>query len=141
MTVFRSWTWLEISPPVLEIENHARKGDFELLKKKKNEIDRQAHKQVKRNLFLQTTLGLTFLFTFWEFSWDVIVPVAFFLTSSDLLVYYAYFLITLCKLSYRSYMERLFQTRRGSSTPNRVLIWRSTWKWRDTICVLWEVMH
>jgi hypothetical protein len=21
------------------------------------------------------------------------------------------------------------------------LIWRSTWKWRDTICVLWEVMH
>ncbi|KAM0931816.1 hypothetical protein ACQ4PT_000101 [Festuca glaucescens] len=106
-----------VVPPVLEIENDVRKEEFELLKKKKDEIDRQAHKQVKRILwsgllFLQTTLGLTFRFTFWEFSWDVIAPVAFFVTSSDLFVGYAYFLVTLRKLSYRSYMERLFETRR-----------------------------
>ncbi|XP_051197624.1 uncharacterized protein [Lolium perenne] len=106
-----------VVPPVLEIQNDVRKEEFELLKKKKEEIDRQAHKQVKRILwsgllFLQTTLGLTFRFTFWEFSWDVIAPVAFFVTSSDLLVGYAYFLVTLRKLSYRSYMERLFETRR-----------------------------
>jgi hypothetical protein len=106
-----------VVPPVLEIQNDVRKEEFELLKKKKEEIDRHAHKQVKRILwsgllFLQTTLGLTFRFTFWEFSWDVIAPVAFFVTSSDLLVGYAYFLVTLRKLSYRSYMERLFETRR-----------------------------
>ncbi|XP_047091528.1 calcium uniporter protein 6, mitochondrial-like [Lolium rigidum] len=106
-----------VVPPVLEIENDVRKEEFELLKKKKEEIDRQAHKQVKRILwsgllFLQTTLGLTFRFTFWELSWDVIAPLAFFVTSSDLLVGYAYFLVTLRKLSYRSYMERLFETRR-----------------------------
>uniref|UniRef100_M8CFH9 Calcium uniporter protein C-terminal domain-containing protein n=1 Tax=Aegilops tauschii TaxID=37682 RepID=M8CFH9_AEGTA len=104
-------------PPVLEIENDARREEFELLKKKKGEIDRQACKQVRRILwsgfwFVQATVGLCFRFTFWEFTWDVVAPITFFVAGAHLLSGYAYFLITSRNLSYRTYMERLFKIRR-----------------------------
>ncbi|XP_044960527.1 uncharacterized protein LOC123411628 [Hordeum vulgare subsp. vulgare] len=106
-----------VVPPVLELEDDTRRGEFQLLKKKKEEIDRQACRQVRRILwsgfwFVQATVGLCFRFTFWEFSWDVLAPITFYVASAHLLSGYAYFLITSRNLSYRTYMERLFKLRR-----------------------------
>ncbi|XP_020584360.1 calcium uniporter protein 6, mitochondrial-like, partial [Phalaenopsis equestris] len=56
------------------------------LQKKKEEIDLLAHKQVRCILWsgLGFSIGQVVLFfrlTFWEFSWDVMEPVAFFTTA------------------------------------------------------------
>uniref|UniRef100_A0A0E0BEQ4 Calcium uniporter protein C-terminal domain-containing protein n=1 Tax=Oryza glumipatula TaxID=40148 RepID=A0A0E0BEQ4_9ORYZ len=56
-------------------------------------------------------VGLFFRLTFWEFSWDVMEPIAFFTTASGLLVGYAYFLITSRDPTYEDFMERLYLSR------------------------------
>ncbi|PWZ33213.1 Calcium uniporter protein 6, mitochondrial [Zea mays] len=103
-------------PLALAPENDPRKEEFELLREKKEAIDRLAHKQVRRILwsglgFFMCQVGLFFRLTFWEFSWDVMEPIAFFTTASGLLVGYAYFLITSRDPTYQDFMERLFLSR------------------------------
>ncbi|XP_015697892.2 calcium uniporter protein 6, mitochondrial-like [Oryza brachyantha] len=96
--------------------NDSRKEELKQLQEKKEEIDRVAHKQVRRILwsglgFFMCQVGLFFRLTFWEFSWDVMEPIAFFTTASGLLVGYAYFLITSRDPTYQDFMERLFLSR------------------------------
>ncbi|XP_066360015.1 calcium uniporter protein 6, mitochondrial-like [Miscanthus floridulus] len=103
-------------PLALAPENDPRKQEFEQLQEKKEEIDKLAHKQVRRILwsglgFFMCQVGLFFRLTFWEFSWDVMEPIAFFTTASGLLVGYAYFLITSRDPTYQDFMERLFLSR------------------------------
>ena len=103
-------------PLALSPENDPRKEEFEQLQAKKEEIDKLAHKQVRRILwsglgFFMCQVGLLFRLTFWEFSWDVMEPIAFFTTASGLLVGYAYFLITSRDPTYRDFMESLFLSR------------------------------
>lgn len=103
-------------PLALAPENDPRKEEFERLREKKEAIDRLAHKQVRRILwsglgFFMCQVGLFFRLTFWEFSWDVMEPIAFFTTASGLLVGYAYFLITSRDPTYQDFMERLFLSR------------------------------
>ncbi|KAG0519887.1 hypothetical protein BDA96_08G025200 [Sorghum bicolor] len=103
-------------PLALAPENDPRKEEFEQLQAKKEEIDKLAHKQVRRILwsglgFFMCQVGLFFRLTFWEFSWDVMEPIAFFTTASGLLVGYAYFLITSRDPTYQDFMERLFLSR------------------------------
>lgn len=103
-------------PLALELENDPRKEEFKKLQERKEEIDKLAHKQVRRILwsglgFFMCQVGLFFRLTFWEFSWDVMEPVAFFTTASGLLVGYAYFLITSRDPTYQDFMERLFSSR------------------------------
>ncbi|OEL13315.1 Calcium uniporter protein 5, mitochondrial [Dichanthelium oligosanthes] len=103
-------------PLALGPENDPRKEEFERLQGKKEEIDKLAHKQVRRILwsglgFFMCQVGLFFRLTFWEFSWDVMEPIAFFTTASGLLVGYAYFLITSRDPTYQDFMERLFLSR------------------------------
>jgi len=103
-------------PLALGPENDPRKEEFKQLQEKKEQIDKLAHKQVRRILwsglgFFMCQVGLFFRLTFWEFSWDVMEPIAFFTTASGLLVGYAYFLITSRDPTYQDFMERLFLSR------------------------------
>ncbi|KAM0941117.1 putative calcium uniporter protein [Dioscorea sansibarensis] len=103
-------------PLALTPENDPRREELKQLQKKKEEIDILAHKQVRRILwsglgFFIAQIGLFFRLTFWEFSWDVMEPVAFFATTGGLLVGYAYFLFTSRDPTYQDLMKRLFVSR------------------------------
>ncbi|KAF0889125.1 hypothetical protein E2562_022139 [Oryza meyeriana var. granulata] len=74
-------------PLALSPGNDSRKEELKQLQEKKEEIDKLVHKQVRRILwsglgFFMCQVGLFFRFTFWEFSWDVMEPTAFFTTAS-----------------------------------------------------------
>ncbi|XP_008788024.2 calcium uniporter protein 6, mitochondrial-like [Phoenix dactylifera] len=103
-------------PLVLEPENDPRIEELKQLQRKKEEIDMLAHKQVRRILwsglvFLVVQVGLFFRLTFWEFSWDVMEPIAFFTTTTSIVVGYAYFLFTSKDPTYQDLMKRLFLSR------------------------------
>lgn len=106
----------KVVPFALAPENDPRKEELKQLIKKKEEIDKLAHKQVRRILWiglggLISQVGLFFRLTFWEFSWDVMEPIAFFTTTTGLVLGYAYFLITSRDPTYQDFMERLFTKR------------------------------
>ncbi|XP_072967410.1 calcium uniporter protein 5, mitochondrial-like [Typha angustifolia] len=103
-------------PLALTPENDPRREELKQLQRKKEEIDKLAHKHVRHILwsglgFFIVQVGLFFRLTFWEFSWDVMEPVAFFTTTTGLLVGYAYFLITSRDPTYKDFMDRLFFSR------------------------------
>ncbi|KAL5204571.1 hypothetical protein ABZP36_009442 [Zizania latifolia] len=103
-------------PLALSPDNGSRKEELKKLQEKKEEIDKLAHKQARRILwsglgFFMCQVGLFFRLTFWEFSWDVMEPIAFFTTASGLLIGYAYFLITSRDPTYQDFMERMFLSR------------------------------
>lgn len=103
-------------PLALPSENDPRHEELNQLQKKKEEIDMLAHKQVRRILwsglgFFVVQVGLFFRLTFWEFSWDVMEPIAFFTTTAGILVGYAYFLFTSKDPTYQDLMKRLFLSR------------------------------
>ncbi|KAM7259514.1 hypothetical protein ACFE04_015255 [Oxalis oulophora] len=90
--------------------------DLKNLIEKKEEIDLLAHKQVRRILWSGLGLavvqvGLFFRLTFWEFSWDVMEPIAFFTTTAGIVIGYAYFLFTARDPTYQDLMKRLFLSR------------------------------
>ncbi|XP_027332643.1 calcium uniporter protein 5, mitochondrial-like [Abrus precatorius] len=103
-------------PLALTAENDPMRGELKMLQEKKEEIDVLAHKQVRRILwsglgFGLVTVGLFFRLTFWEFSWDVMEPIAFFTTTTGLVIGYAYFLFTSRDPTYQDFMKRLFLSR------------------------------
>ncbi|MQL95559.1 hypothetical protein Taro_028229 [Colocasia esculenta] len=103
-------------PLALAPENDPRREELKHLSKRKEEIDMLAHKQVRRILwsglgFFVVQVGLFFRLTFWEFSWDVMEPIAFFSTTTGLVVGYAYFLFTSKDPTYQDLMKRLFLSR------------------------------
>ncbi|XP_076956641.1 calcium uniporter protein 1, mitochondrial-like [Bidens hawaiensis] len=104
-------------PLALTPEDDPRREELKALQVKQEEIDRLAHKQVRWILysglgFSLAQIGLFFRLTFWEFSWDVMEPIAFFATTSGIIVGYAYFLITSRDPTYQDFMKRLFLSRR-----------------------------
>jgi len=103
-------------PLALTPEDDPARDELKMLQEKKEEIDVQAHKEVRRILYSGLCLallqvGLFFRLTFWEFSWDVMEPIAFFATTSSIVIGYAYFLITARDPSYQDLMKRLFLSR------------------------------
>ncbi|KAG6541438.1 hypothetical protein Mapa_017217 [Marchantia paleacea] len=93
--------------------NDPRRLELMKLEQEKAVIDALAHKQVRRFLWtglavLTIQTALFFRLTFWELSWDVMEPVAFFLTTAGLIAGYTYFLITARDPSYQDFMKRLF---------------------------------
>ena len=103
-------------PLALTPENDPGKEELKKLQAQLEDINKLAHKQVRRILwsglgFLITQVGLFFRLTFWEFSWDVMEPITFFTTTTSLVVGYAYFLITARDPTYRDFMERMFESR------------------------------
>ncbi|KAJ7964353.1 Calcium uniporter protein, mitochondrial [Quillaja saponaria] len=103
-------------PLALTSENDPMRNELKNLLEKKEEIDVLAHKQVRCILWSGLGLalvqvGLFFRLTFWEFSWDVMEPIAFFSTTTGLVIGYAYFLITSRDPTYQDFMKRLFLSR------------------------------
>ncbi|GER28148.1 hypothetical protein STAS_03907 [Striga asiatica] len=97
-------------------EDDPCKNELKKLQEKKDEIDMLAHKQVRRILwtglgFAVVQVGLFFRLTFWEFSWDVMEPIAFFTTTTGIVLGYAYFLITSRDPTYQDLLKRLFLSR------------------------------
>ncbi|KAI3450174.1 hypothetical protein Pfo_006839 [Paulownia fortunei] len=103
-------------PLALLPEDDPRKDELKKLQEKKEEIDMLAHKQVRRILWTGLGLavvqvGLFFRLTFWEFSWDVMEPIAFFTTTAGIVIGYAYFMFTSRDPSYQDLLKRLFLLR------------------------------
>ncbi|KAK7305581.1 hypothetical protein VNO77_43487 [Canavalia gladiata] len=103
-------------PLALTSENDPMREELKKLQEKKEEVDVLAHKQVRRILwcglgFGIITVGFFFRLTFWEFSWDVMEPIAFFTTTTGLVIGYAYFLFTSRDPTYQDLMKRLFLSR------------------------------
>ncbi|KAJ6839218.1 calcium uniporter protein 6, mitochondrial-like [Iris pallida] len=103
-------------PLALAPENDPRREELKQLQKRKEEIDMLAHKQVRCILwsglgFFVLQVGLFFRLTFWEFSWDVMEPIAFFTTTTGIVVGYAYFLFTSRDPTYQDFMKRLYLSR------------------------------
>lgn len=103
-------------PLALLPEHDQCKDELKKLQEKKDEIDMLAHKQVRRILWTGLGLavvqvGLFFRLTFWEFSWDVMEPIAFFTTTTGIVIGYAYFLVTSRDPSYQDVLKRLFLSR------------------------------
>ncbi|KAL8516475.1 hypothetical protein ACS0TY_014941 [Phlomoides rotata] len=103
-------------PLALLPEDDQSKEELMKLQKEKDEIDVLAHKQVRRILwtglgFAVVQVGLFFRLTFWEFSWDVMEPIAFFSTAIGIVIGYAYFLFTSRDPTYQDLLKRLFLSR------------------------------
>ncbi|KAK4274955.1 hypothetical protein QN277_018108 [Acacia crassicarpa] len=103
-------------PLALMAEDNPTREELKMLQEKKEDIDMLAHKQVRRILwsglgFGIGIVGFFFRLTFWDFSWDVMEPVAFFTTTTGLIIGYAYFLITARDPTYQDFMKRLFISR------------------------------
>ncbi|PON69538.1 Coiled-coil domain containing protein 109, C-terminal [Parasponia andersonii] len=103
-------------PIALTSDDDPMRDELKMLQEKKEEIDVMAHQQVRRvlwtGLFLaMLQVGLFFRLTFWEFSWDVMEPIAFFTTATGLVIGYAYFMITSRDPTYQDLMKRLFLNR------------------------------
>lgn len=103
-------------PLALTPEDDPIRDELKRLQEKKEEIDVLAHKQVRRILWsglglAMVQVGLFFRLTFWEFSWDVMEPIAFFTTATGIVMGYAYFLLTSRDPTYQDLMKRLFLSR------------------------------
>ncbi|GAB4824270.1 hypothetical protein Ancab_007157 [Ancistrocladus abbreviatus] len=103
-------------PLALTAEDDPRKEELKKLQERKEEIDRLAHKHVRCILWsglgiAVMQVGLFFRLTFWEFSWDVMEPIAFFATTTGIIIGYAYFLFTSKDPTYQDLMKRLFLSR------------------------------
>ncbi|KAH9308995.1 hypothetical protein KI387_036906, partial [Taxus chinensis] len=80
-------------PLALAPEDDPRKQEMERLQKEKDGIDKIAHRHVRIVLWtglgsLSSITALCFRLTFWELSWDVMEPIAFFATTGGLIVGY-----------------------------------------------------
>ncbi|MED6118707.1 hypothetical protein PIB30_005179 [Stylosanthes scabra] len=107
---------LRVVPLPLTADDDPIWEEIKKLQEKKEEIDILAYKQVRRILwsglgFSVVIVGLFFRLTFWEFSWDVTGPIAYFITTIGLVLGYAYFLFTSRNPTYQDLMKRLFLSR------------------------------
>eukprot|EP01018_Ginkgo_biloba_P004700 Gb_23230 [translate_table: standard] len=111
-------------PLVLTEENDPRREELKRLLKEKQEIDNLAHRQVRCVLWLglvclSLQTGLFFRLTFWELSWDVMEPIAFFATTGGLLIGYMYFLLTSRDPTYQDLRKRLFLSKQRKLIKKR----------------------
>lgn len=111
-------------PVPLVQEDDPRNEEFLRLQKEKEEIDQIAHKQVRHMLWgalgaLSAQTAIFFRLTFWELSWDVMEPIAFFVTSSSLLAGFFFFVITNRDPSYHDFMDTLFSSKQRKLMKKR----------------------
>lgn len=97
-------------------EDDQRRMELAALVMMKEEIDRKAHKQMRLVLWaglcgLTVQMLVFFRLTFWELSWDVMEPIAFFATTTGIICGYTYFMVTSRDPSYRDFMQRIYHSR------------------------------
>lgn len=100
---------------ILPLLNEPRREELEEMEKQKAEIDGEAEKIVRRELwsglgFMSFQTAYLMWLTFWELSWDVMEPICFFLTSSYFLAGYAFFLTTSTDPTYEGFFHARFKT-------------------------------
>ncbi|KAH7331352.1 hypothetical protein KP509_20G028700 [Ceratopteris richardii] len=111
-------------PLPLAQEDDPRKEEYLRMLKEKEEIDCIAHKQVRHMLWaalgaLSAQSVIFFRLTFWELSWDVMEPIAFFVTSSSLLAGFFFFVLTHRDPSYHDFMDTLFLSKQRKLMKKR----------------------
>ncbi|CAL5424756.1 unnamed protein product [Camellia sinensis] len=129
-------------PLALTSEDDPSREELRQLQEKKEEIDIVAHKQVRRILWSGLGLavaqvGLFFRLTFWEFSWDVMEPIAFFATATGIVIGYAYFLFTSSDPTYEDLLKRLFLSRRRKLIKKHDFDAEGSWSYRGKANVPW----
>lgn len=87
--------------------------ELKKMQERMDELDKLAHRQVRRILWTGLggavlLVGLFFRLTFWEFSWDVMEPIAFFTTTAGIVMGYTYFLFTSRDPTYQDLLKRLY---------------------------------
>lgn len=100
-------------PLALTPDNDPVWEELKKMQEKKIEIDILAHKHVRRVLWgglglITSQLALFFRMTYWDFSWDVVEPLAYFTTTTCIGIGYAYFLVTSRDPTYQDLTKRLF---------------------------------
>jgi len=115
-----SWQIAELVANVLPLsllgEDDQRRMELLEMTKRKEEIDRKAHKQMRAVLWtglcgLTLQVVVFFRLTFWELSWDVMEPIAFFATASGIICGYTYFMFTSRDPTYQDFMQRIYHSR------------------------------
>lgn len=111
-------------PFYLAAANDPRTEELAKLQREKEEIDKIAHKQVRRMLW--GALGafsvqslIFFRLTFWDLSWDVMEPITFFVTSSSLLAGFFFFVMTQRDPSYQDLMRTLLSNKQEKLIKKR----------------------
>ncbi|XP_078284585.1 calcium uniporter protein, mitochondrial isoform X2 [Rhinoraja longicauda] len=110
----------------LRVEEHQLKKEQELKKrveelnaqiepfeKVKLELDRKAEKQSTWVLwggmaFMATQFGILARLTWWEYSWDIMEPVTYFITYGSAMAMYAYFVMTRQEYIYPDARDRQY---------------------------------
>ncbi|MCO5607860.1 hypothetical protein L7F22_062062 [Adiantum nelumboides] len=94
------------------------------LKEEKNNIDKLAYKYSRRILwlgfaYLTLQMLLIFRLTFWDLSWDVMEPIAYFVTNTTLLLGYAFFMATSKHPTYRNLSATLCSSKQNKLMKQR----------------------
>ncbi|KAI5069234.1 hypothetical protein GOP47_0015535 [Adiantum capillus-veneris] len=105
------------TPSSLKGETQGILQEICTLKEEKKDIDKLASKYSRRILwlgfgYLTLQMLLIFRLTFWDLSWDVMEPIAYFVTNITLLVGYAFFMITSKHPTYRNLSATLCSSKR-----------------------------
>lgn len=100
---------------VLPLLKNPRREELEEMEKQKAEIDAEAEKIVRREIwgglgFMSFQTAYLMWLTFWELSWDVMEPICFFLTSTYFLAGYAFFLTTSSDPTFEGFFHARFKT-------------------------------
>ncbi|MCO5574155.1 hypothetical protein L7F22_027935 [Adiantum nelumboides] len=94
------------------------------LKEEKKDIDKLAYKYSRRILwlgfgYLILQMLLIFRLTFWDLSWDVMEPIAYFVTNITLLLGYAFFMVTSKHPTYRNLSSTLCSSKQNKLMRHR----------------------
>lgn len=94
------------------------------LQNEKQEIDRLAHRHARSILscglvYLTLQTAAIFRLTFWDLSWDIMEPIAYFATTIGLLLGYAFFLFTSRDPTYQDLMSRLLVSKQRKLIKQR----------------------
>ncbi|KAM7269650.1 hypothetical protein ACFE04_025147 [Oxalis oulophora] len=103
---------------LIEKPDDPRRKELEELHNIKLSIDREAMTQVRKEIslglgyFVLQTLGCMRL-TFVNWTWDVMEPICYFVTSIHFAIAYSFFLKTSTEPSFEGYSRRRFQTKQN----------------------------
>lgn len=89
------------------------KGQLEPLEKVKEDLGRRAEKRTTWVLwgglaYMATQFGILARLTWWEYSWDIMEPVTYFITYGSAMAMYAYFVLTRQEYIYPDARDRQY---------------------------------
>ncbi|OCT71859.1 hypothetical protein XELAEV_180348362mg, partial [Xenopus laevis] len=89
------------------------RGQLEPLEKLRQEIDRRAEKRTTWVMwgglaYMATQFGILARLTWWEYSWDIMEPVTYFITYGSAMAMYAYFVLTRQEYIYPDARDRQY---------------------------------